>query len=141
MLKSMKSLLIVFVSTFFLSLYNTDALAEPTVKACKEQTSTNTELSQCLDSVIRSLDRELQTWINNELSILEELKKSMGKDTALQLFKRSQSQFESFRETDCKWLYSKLPIGIEATNTYKMCYINNTKNRIAELNISSKMQL
>ena len=53
-------------------------------------------MSQCLDSVIGHVERELQIWINLHTFNLEEKTLVNGRDSALKMFKRSQNDFVTY---------------------------------------------
>ena len=95
--------------------------------------TTNIAFSQCLDGVKNSVDRELQTWINNQVFILEDIELATGRSSALVMFKRSQSNFITFRENNCRWQYLAISPGTGAGPAYKKCYIKLSKIRIQEL--------
>jgi uncharacterized protein YecT (DUF1311 family) len=90
-------------------------------------------LSRCLDSVKNLIDRELQTWVNNHIFNLEEKALITGRYSALKMFKRSQSNFITFRDNNCRWQYLTISPEKGASNAYKKCYILLNKYRIKEL--------
>jgi uncharacterized protein YecT (DUF1311 family) len=49
------------------------------------------------------------------------------------MFKRSQNNFVTFRDNDCRWQYLMLSPEKGASNAYKKCYIALSKSRIKEL--------
>ncbi|MDT0602157.1 lysozyme inhibitor LprI family protein [Thalassotalea castellviae] len=100
---------------------------------CDKQFSNNTELSRCLDIVKDSIDRELQTWINSQVFILEEFALETGRRSALEMFKRSQRNFITYRENNCRWQYLHISPDTRAAAAFKKCYITTTRNRINEL--------
>ena len=100
---------------------------------CSDKEADPKALSQCLDIVKTFSDKELTTWINNQTFILEEFAKASGRQAALKVFKRSQRDFIAYRENHCRWQYLHLSPDKTATPAYKKCYIQITKNRIAEL--------
>ena len=89
--------------------------------------------SRCLDGVIADMDRELQTWVNLHTFNLEEKALVNGRYSALKMFKRSQSNFITFRENDCRWQYLAVSPEQGAGLAYKTCYILQSQNRINEL--------
>jgi uncharacterized protein YecT (DUF1311 family) len=100
---------------------------------CEKNFSNNIELSQCLDIVKESIDRELQTWINSQVFILEEFALETGRTSALEMFKRSQRNFITYRENNCRWQYLYISPDKRAAAAFKKCYITTTRNRINEL--------
>ncbi|NMP31367.1 DUF1311 domain-containing protein [Thalassotalea sp. M1531] len=104
------------------------------VEDCDTKQTDNIEYSRCLDGVKESIDRELQTWVNNQVFILEEFALQTGRKSALNMFKRSQSNFIKYRENNCRWQYLALSPGTGAGPAYKKCYIKLSQNRIEELN-------
>lgn len=104
-----------------------------TVKACETKYSLPKELSMCFDQVKESVDRELQTWINNQTFILEEFALKTGRKASLEMFNRSQRNFITYRENNCRWQYLHISPDILAAPAYKKCYINTTQHRIDEL--------
>ena len=109
------------------------ALAKNTIEICEEKMSTTPEFSRCLDGVKAKKDRELQTWVNNQSFILEELSATTGRRAALNMFKRSQRNFISYRENNCRWQYLAVSPGTGAAAAFKKCYITLTQDRIEEL--------
>jgi|TARA_B110000211_G_scaffold164765_1_gene185989 uncharacterized protein YecT (DUF1311 family) len=108
-------------------------MANNNVQNCESTMDSNTEVSRCLDSVREKKDRELQTWINNQTFILEELSLINGRSTSLDMFKRSQQNFITYRENNCRWQYLVLTPDESAAIAYKKCYITLTQDRIEEL--------
>ena len=113
------------------------SFAAKTVENCELKQSDNVEFSRCLDGVKDAVDRELQTWVNNQVFQLEELALQTGRTSALKMFKRSQSNFIKYRENNCRWQYLALSPGTGAGPAYKKCYIRASKARINELSILS----
>ncbi len=109
------------------------AFQAKTVKECEQTYQTNAELSHCLDLVKEAIDRELQTWINNQTFVLEEFAIITGRRSALNMFKRSQRNFITYRENNCRWQYLHISPGTGAAAAHKKCYILVTKDRIKEL--------
>ncbi|REL26574.1 DUF1311 domain-containing protein [Thalassotalea euphylliae] len=89
--------------------------------------------SRCLDGVKEAVDRELQTWINNQVFVLEERAMKTGRKSALNMFKRANSDFIKYRENNCRWQYLAISPASSASTAYKTCYINLSKSRITEL--------
>ena len=126
---------ILVISLFFglQSLLLPVANAAKTLENCDEIKDNTIEYSQCLDVVKEAVDRELQTWINNQIFTLEELALVTGRKSALAMFKRSQKNFITFRENNCRWQYLAISPSIQAAPAYKRCYILLSKTRIKEL--------
>jgi uncharacterized protein YecT (DUF1311 family) len=116
-----------------LIVFSSSAMAKNTMLDCEEKTATTTELSRCLDNVKEKKDRELQTWVNNQTFILEELVASNGRRATINMFKRSQRDFISYRENNCRWQYLVVAPDPSAASAYKKCYITLTQYRIEEL--------
>lgn len=104
-----------------------------TVDECDQQSQKNIDFSFCLDQVKNHAERELTTWINNQVFTLEELKKQTGRGAALTIFKRSQTAFEKYREDNCRWQYLQISPATGADTAYKSCYIRLTQARSQEL--------
>jgi uncharacterized protein YecT (DUF1311 family) len=125
------------ISTYFLAVafcfLSTVSHAKKSVEHCEETQKTTSGLSSCLDIVKRAIDRELQTWVNNQVFILEEFALKTGRRSALDMFKRSQRNFITFRENDCRWQYLAISPSTSAASAYKKCYILVSKARIKEL--------
>ena len=100
---------------------------------CDKNFDTTSELSHCLDLVKDAIDRELQTWINNQVFVLEEFALVTGRRSALEMFKRSQRNFITYRENNCRWQYLHISPDTGAAAAFKKCYIVTTRNRINEL--------
>lgn len=108
--------------------YATKKLSE-----CHNPDLTASETSACLDGVIKLVDRELQTWVNNHIFNLEEKALITGRYSALKMFKRSQSNFITFRDNNCRWQYLAISPEKGANIAYKRCYIQLSQTRIKEL--------
>jgi len=118
------------------SFLSTFAIAEKSIENCQNATLTQTNIaknSRCLDGVIADVDRELQTWVNLHTFDLEEKALVNGRYSALKMFKRSQSNFITFRENNCRWQYLAISPEIGAGLAYKKCYILLSQSRITEL--------
>jgi uncharacterized protein YecT (DUF1311 family) len=126
---------ILALSVFILSqsFLSAPAFAEKTIDECEKVSSTQKKLSRCFDTLSSGLDRELQTWVNNHVFNLEEKALLTGRHAALKMFKRSQNDFITFRDNDCRWQYLAISPSKGADLAYKKCYIIITKNRISEL--------
>jgi len=108
------------------------------IAKCEKPKLTTKKYSQCLDVVKERVDRELATWVNNQTFVLEELAKSTGRESPYTMFKRSQKNFITYRDNNCKWQFLvKLPSDVAAP-AYKKCYILVSKDRIAELSRINK---
>lgn len=118
-------------------LFSTPSYAIQTLDKCESKEQTTENLSRCLDGVKHTIDRELQTWVNNHIFNLEEKALIDGRYSVLNMFKRSQNNFITFRDNDCRWQYLLLSPEKGAGNAYKKCYILMSKFRIKEL---SKIQ-
>ncbi|MFD2166495.1 lysozyme inhibitor LprI family protein [Thalassotalea euphylliae] len=108
------------------------------IESCEESMTDNVEYSRCLDGVKEAVDRELQTWVNNQTFILEEIAIQTGRKAALNMFKRSQSNFITYRENNCRWQYLAISPGTGAGPAYKKCYITVSQMRIEELSALSQ---
>lgn len=114
-------------------LFSGSLMAQNNVHSCESTMDSSADLSRCLDGIREKKDRELQTWINNQTFILEELSLQNGRRTSLDMFKRSQRNFISYRENNCRWQYLILAPDESAAAAYKKCYITLTQDRIDEL--------
>jgi len=108
-------------------------MAKNTVATCELNMATTAEVSRCLDGVKETKERELQTWVNNQTFILEELAANNGRHASLNMFKRSQRNFISYRENNCRWQYLVIAPDDSAAGAFKKCYILLTQYRIEEL--------
>jgi uncharacterized protein YecT (DUF1311 family) len=115
--------------------FSTVSYAKKSIEHCEATQNTTSGLSSCLDVVKEAVDRELQTWINNQVFILEEFALATGRRAPLDMFKRSQRNFITFRENDCRWQYLAISPGTGAASAYKKCYILASKSRIKELEL------
>ncbi|MEW6991726.1 lysozyme inhibitor LprI family protein [Colwelliaceae bacterium 6441] len=123
-------------STVILSLLfagQTFAFQPKSINECEKAYKSTPQLSRCLDLVKDVTDRELQTWINNQIFILEEFAIVTGRRSALEMFKRSQRNFITYRENNCRWQYLHISPETGAAAAFKKCYILTTRNRIEEL--------
>jgi uncharacterized protein YecT (DUF1311 family) len=114
-------------------LLSSTSYAKKSIEQCEAKQDTTLGLSSCFDIVKASIDKELQTWINNQVFILEEFALTTGRRSALDMFKRSQRNFITFRENDCRWQYLAISPKTGAAAAYKKCYILLSKARIKEL--------
>jgi len=118
--------------------------ATKSIEACQKQMAeqkSSASMSRCLDDVIVFVDRELQTWINLHSFNLEEKALVNGRNSALKMFKRSQSDFITYRESDCRWQYLAIPPEQGADLAYKECYILLSQSRITALSNIEKITL
>jgi uncharacterized protein YecT (DUF1311 family) len=132
-----------FISSIFCSVaYLSPVWAEPdyanAMQQCSVEQQDEQAIGQCLDRVIDKVDRELQTWVNNQAFILEELALKTGRSSALSMFKRSQNNFVKYQEDNCRWQYLAISPDKTAGTAYKKCYIYLSLNRIDELKQSGK---
>jgi len=112
------------------------AKAAKNIQECREETVeqiSSASMSRCLDGVISYVDRELQTWVNLHTFNLEEKALVNGRHSALKMFKRSQSNFITYRENDCRWQYLAISPARGADLAYKTCYIMLSEDRISTL--------
>jgi len=116
-------------------LFSAPLFAQKTLEECEKGELKAEKKSRCFDSVKELLDRELQTWVNNHVFNLEEKALITGRNSALKMFKRSQNDFVSFRENDCRWQYLAISPDKGAGLAYKKCYIVVTQSRISELSM------
>jgi uncharacterized protein YecT (DUF1311 family) len=130
MINKLFTLSVFVVSTLLLS---PPSYAQKTLDKCEKVEQKVEVLSRCLDSVKNAIDRELQTWVNNHIFNLEEKALITGRYSALKMFKRSQSNFITFRDNDCRWQYLTISPEKGAGNAYKKCYILLSQSRIKEL--------
>lgn len=121
-----------FILASFL-LFSSAVMAKNTVQVCETTMDATEEVSRCLDGIKGKKDRELQTWVNNQIFILKDLAAHNGKRTSLDIFERSQRNFISYRENNCRWQYLLIAPNAGAPATYKKCYITLTQYRIEEL--------
>lgn len=132
MTKKLLPLSILILTQF---LFSTLVHAQKTLSECEKVEQTSKNFSRCLDEVKETLDRELQTWVNNHAFNLEEKALVTGRYSALKMFKRSQNDFITFRDNDCRWQYLAVSPEKGANKAYKKCYIAVTKTRIKELSL------
>ena len=114
-------------------LFSAPSFALKSLDKCEKSELTTEALSSCLDRVKDAVDRDLQTWVNNHTFNLEEEALITGRYSVLKMFKRSQSNFVTFRDNDCRWQYLVISPEQGAANAYKKCYILLSKSRIKEL--------
>lgn len=130
----MKNKLFIVMALFTLSTTSHAQLSkDKTIDSCKKKTKSQIDYSICLDEVKLSKDRELTTWVNNQVFILAEIAKSTGRTSTLKIFKRSQTDFEKYREDNCRWQFIAYGQDNKAIPVYKECYIKLTNQRIEEL--------
>lgn len=110
--------------------------ATKSIEECQKQVTgklSSDPMSRCLDGVIAFVDRELQTWVNLHTFNLEEKALVNGRYSTLKMFKRSQSNFITYRENDCRWQYLAISPEKGADIAYKACYVMLSQNRITAL--------
>ncbi|WP_426370392.1 lysozyme inhibitor LprI family protein [Pseudocolwellia sp. HL-MZ7] len=133
-----KLLLVTTLSILFSSFHVTAKAPSSIISQCDEQELEKKAYSQCLDLVKIKIDRELETWENNQLFILEDVAETTGRQSAFNMFKRAQRNFITYRDSNCKWQFlAELPSN-DSAPVYKECYILTTKDRINELSRVSK---
>lgn len=106
------------------------------VEECRnnlKENATTEAISQCLDKATHVIDKEMQTWLNLHQFNLEEQALVQGRNSALNMFKRSQNNFTTYRENNCRWQYLAISPDISAGLAYKECYILLSQQRINEL--------
>lgn len=112
------------------------AQAAKSIEICEKENIgklSESSMSRCLDSVIAHIDRDLQTWVNLHTFNLEEKALVNGRYSALKMFKRSQSNFITYRENDCRWQYLAVSPERGADLAYKVCYVLLSQSRIDSL--------
>lgn len=110
--------------------------AAKSINECEKENSdklTSPSMSRCLDGVIAKIDRDLQTWVNLHTFNLEEKALVNGRYSALKMFKRSQTNFITYRENDCRWQYLAVSPERGAELAYKRCYVLLSESRILAL--------
>lgn len=133
----MKTFLIA-TSILFSSFQLSAKTIEPLLAKCDVNKLSKIKYSQCLDIVKIQIDRELETWVNNQLFILEDIANTTGRKSAFNMFKRAQKNFITYRDNNCKWQFLvELPSNVSAP-TYKKCYILTSRDRINELSRANK---
>lgn len=103
---------------------------------CEKLAQETEKHSRCLDSVKDVLERELQTWVNNHTLNLEDKSLVTGRYSALKMFKRSQSNFITFRDINCRWQFLAISPEKGAETAYKRCFIRMTQYRIKDLSVA-----
>ena len=116
-------------------IFSTAVYAQKTLDECEKIEKTTDKQSSCFDIVKEELNRELQTWVNNHVLNLEDKALVTGRYSALKLFKRSQSDFITYRDNNCRWQFLAISPEKGAALAYKKCYILTTQNRINTLSI------
>ena len=141
MIRNNKVIIALLMSPLFMHL---PVYAAKSVEEChKLSGAQDNAQSRCLDSVISFVDRELQTWVNLHTFNLEEKALVNGRYSALKMFKRSQSNFITYRENDCRWQYLAISPQTGADLAYKTCYVNLSQSRImalSEINTTNSSQ-
>lgn len=123
-----------FISLFTLGSVNYCFAQTPkAIEQCEQKSKHIEQLSACLDGIKNQADKELKTWTNNQVFVLKELMKSTGRSSALDIFRRSQRNFEQYRENNCRWQYLQISPASGASVAYKKCYIRLTKAKSQEL--------
>lgn len=108
----------------------------PEVKDCQSKFSDNVTYSTCLDSLLSTKTRELETW---QTDMQTKLKEVTSRLDVLPLFEKSNKEFEQFKNKNCKWQYlTFLPDVESAVNMSKECQVYMTIQRINELKQLSK---
>lgn len=108
----------------------------PEVKNCQSKFSDNVTYSTCLDSVLSTKTRELETW---QTDMETKIREVTSRRDALSLFEKSSEEFEQFKNKNCKWQYlTFLPDVESAVNMSKECQVYMTIQRINELKQLSK---
>jgi len=126
---------IMLTSLFLCNLLVTPSVyAAKSIEECKNAKDISIpSMSRCLDGVIANINRELQTWVNLHIFNLEEKALINGRYSALNMFKRAQSNFITYRENDCRWQYLAISPERGADLAYKMCFVMLSNSRINSL--------
>jgi uncharacterized protein YecT (DUF1311 family) len=114
------------------------AQAPKTIESCEGKTADKYKISQCIEELKKSTERELTPWVNNQVFTLETMAKQTGRSTLLNQFKKSQKDFEKYRASNCRWLYLMVSPGAKAPTEYNKCVIELNKNRIKQLQKAAK---
>ena len=134
----LKNILFINLLGVALAAFPSEAKTARTIEQCEKKFTNNVEFSQCLDMVKNLAERELTAWVNNKTFELEDLASVTGRSGTLNMFKRSQKNFVTYRENNCKFYYLALSPGSGAGAAYKKCFITMTKARIKELDEISR---
>ena len=89
MKKNMMNKILTYSLAIAFCLLSSTSYAKKSIEQCEAKQDTTSGLSSCFDIVKASIDKELQTWINNQVFILEEFALTTGRRSALDMFKRS----------------------------------------------------
>ena len=111
--------------------------AQKTIKQCESIKAEFKKQLLCLTSIKESVERELQTWVNNHVFNLEDKASKNNNNAPLKMFKRSHDKFITFRQNNCRWQYLAVSPEKGAGIAYKKCYILLTQSRINELDAIS----
>ncbi len=106
--------------------------AAKTVAQCEKIKNNVIKTSRCFDTVKAATERELKIWVNNYTLNLGHSPENLPN---LRMFKRSQNNFITFRENDCRWQYLSSKEHVRADIIYKKCYISLSQQRIKELSL------
>ena len=135
MKKSLFTLSVLILAQCSFSAYGNTGEIENILAKCEKFEQNTDEHSRCLDNIKDSLERELQTWLNHHTLLLEEKVLVNGRHSALKLFNRSQKNFITYRDNNCRWQYLAIAPQRGAETAYKQCVIRMTQNRIKELSV------
>lgn len=107
--------------------------AQKTIKQCESIKAEFKKQLLCLTSIKESVERELQTWVNNHVFNLEDKASKNNNNAPLKMFKRSHDNFITFRQNNCRWQYLAIFPDKKANAVFKKCFILTTQDRIKQL--------
>lgn len=98
---------------------------------CEKKTLSQVNYMRCLDQQLEQNKRDLTTWENNHLFILETQVSTTGRQDGLKMFNKSRETFALYTEQDCGWQFIvQLPDNKKASTAYKECQLYHLKQRI-----------
>ncbi|WP_018691148.1 lysozyme inhibitor LprI family protein [Algicola sagamiensis] len=130
---------VVFIQTLVLCIYffSFQATASNTsiyIEECKTRSKVTVNYLRCLDEKINLVQDIIERWNKDVTFKLEEASKESGSTSALNMFKQSQTDFGSYMESSCRWLYLRaLPDTRSGAIAFKECAIYVLENQLSLL--------
>ncbi len=102
-------------------------------KKCKKQSKTKAQYSICLDEEMKSLERQLESWLHSKEIELEKLATDSQNKSVLKQFKKANAFYKQYIESQCRSVFFEKKKGGNPADRYRMCKITEIAKRIKQL--------
>ncbi|WP_048690410.1 lysozyme inhibitor LprI family protein [Catenovulum maritimum] len=103
------------------------------IAECKTSTQTETQYSICLDETMKRVERDLKAWIYQTQEKLELIAEKTGNESGLYEYKKANSFYQKFIESQCRSVFFENQTKGDAANQFRICKIDKTLERIKQL--------